>query len=687
MKSKILCLLLLIPIIFVLIAFTASSVVKLPIEAVVENIILEHEAKEAVLLNKPYKLYAHKVPKIAEGEIKWSTSDEEVAYVENGYLYSKKEGIIDVYASLEDGSLLKSFKAYIFAESDTPRYIMVNNSLDTKNGISNDYYYGGYEYKNNELVPTTLKLDITVIPYNTPQEVDITFSNDNVSVDKNNEIVIEEDGLVTVTVTSKVDSSIYDTYTFNAVRDGVNIYSYEDLLNATTRSKNGEIAVMQTSLESKENAYLDDDVLLPNTKLIGIGDGKHKRFEYDTFESTYDTTYLKNNNQNTELKMAINIKKDIYGNGFTINLHDMAYPSKVENGTNKPVTSKADLFQGPLAFVNVAGFVISGQDNIGFAVTKSDVTIQNINLRNCNFVEDLTYLDYTGTVLEIMDGANNCVLKDSIVSNGRTVVRTFSNKDLLIDNCFLQYAREFILKIGSNTVLKPEQGQLLPTGDKALYSFLSPFPEKDENGEYQSDSSCTIKDTFFYKSGFFSIGFDTHFAGQLLYNGIYASLNMTSAGVYNLCGTSLPSTLTLEGDVRLYDWKKVSELDSSSLIKVTLPDLDVNKYFDVAQMIKNKIDEYPEANLYYDLGDDIAVHGGIAFFGGGRNLSKVIFKEEAMGSKFENIAAPINDPAFGSGGSVLLRAAGYGEFKFYLYTTVDSNNLYGETPNIDELKR
>ena len=136
MKTKILCLLLLIPILLVLITFTASSSIKLPIEAVVENLILEHNGKEAVTLNEPFKLYAYKIPNIAKGNIKWWTSNEDIAYVKDGYLHSKQEGVVEVFASMEDGSFVRSFKAYVCAESDTPRYVIVNNELDSKNGIN-----------------------------------------------------------------------------------------------------------------------------------------------------------------------------------------------------------------------------------------------------------------------------------------------------------------------------------------------------------------------------------------------------------------------------------------------------------------------------------------------------------------------------------------------------------------------
>ena len=51
------------------------------------------------------------------------------------------------------------------------------------------------------------------------------------------------------------------------------------------------------------------------------------------------------------------------------------------------------------------------------------------------------------------------------------------------------------------------------------------------------------------------------------------------------------------------------------------------------------------------------------------------------------MAARIDDPAFGDGGKILINAAGYGEFKFYLYSKDTVNNLYMEVPSIDNLRR
>lgn len=683
MKSKIFSLLLLIPIFFVIIAFVTSNNLVLSFVPTVENLILEHESKEAITLGSPYKLYAYTTPSIVESEIVWWTEDESKAYVKDGYLYSLEEGTVEIYASLNDGSNLRSFTAYICSESDSPKYVIINNPLDTKYGISQDYYFGEYDYEGSTKVASKMKLNVSVLPLNVSQEIGYNVKSGEVSYD-GEYFTFNSTGLIEIEIYSKENPEIKDIYSFNVVSNGVNIYSYEDLLNATNRSSDGDIVVMQTNLESYKNAYKFGDVLYPNTKLFGFGEKDKLTFDYVEFESTYDTTYLKNTNQSTTLKMAIEFKKDVYGNGFTINIHEMAYPSDKEKKTGKPLLTSSDLFRGPLAFVSVLGAVVSGQDNVGFGITKDNIKIQNINLKNCNTVNDLTHLDYTGTVVEVM--ADNVIIEDSIISNGRTVVRSFSSSNLIIDNCLLQYSREFILKLGSNSIVKPEQNQTIPGSREEKYQFLSPMPV-DKDGNILSDSSCKVVDTYFNTCGFFAIGIDTHFAGDALYNGMGMFQD-----VYDLAGTSYATHLTLDGDVKIYNWKKVSELDTSSLIsgEGEIGELTA-KYFNISKMIENKL---TGTNHLIIEDEDMIVHGGIALFGGGRNLSTVTFNNENLKKLLTNngeakVTAALDDASFSSGGlsSAIVLAAGYGEFRFYLYSGNEEGNLYNEVINLDDLKR
>ena len=127
--------------------------------------------------------------------------------------------------------------------------------------------------------------------------------------------------------------------------------------------------------------------------------------------------------------------------------------------------------------------------------------------------------------------------------------------------------------------------------------------------KFLSDSNARIKDTFFSKSGIFCIGIDTHFSGPMLHK------NDFFPNIRNLAATSYASHLTLEGDVRFYDWKKVSSLDSSTLISGLL-----GTAFNISKMIE--IVSVGD-NIIRNRNEEAYVHGGIAFFGGGKNYSTI----------------------------------------------------------------
>lgn len=161
-------------------------------------------------------------------------------------------------------------------------------------------------------------------------------------------------------------------------------------------------------------------------------------------------------------------------------MHEMCYPSE-RIGGGAPLLGKNDLFRGPISFVEALGMAkVSGQDNIGTLIKGDNITLSNVNIKNCSNVKDLTFLDYVGTTLEIM--GNNVTVKDSIISNGRTVIRSFSNENLLIDNCLVQFGREFLIKAGSNSVIKPTQDvDLSNMSDEEINNFLAPELPIDAN--------------------------------------------------------------------------------------------------------------------------------------------------------------------------------------------------------------
>lgn len=152
------------------------------------------------------------------------------------------------------------------------------------------------------------------------------------------------------------------TYRFNVV-DGVNVYSYSDLLLGTNKSQNGENIVLQVNLESLKNTYSFDtnknryiDTKLSsnedNTELFGNFDFASQTFSFDeeyyTFTTTYDSTYIDqyNKEKNASVKKdviaGIHLRKNLYGNGFSINMNGLCYPNhgEIDKYTGKRVPKR-----------------------------------------------------------------------------------------------------------------------------------------------------------------------------------------------------------------------------------------------------------------------------------------------------------------------------------------------------------
>lgn len=654
MKKRIFGLLMIFPLIIIFIVYGISDTIKLIIDLNVEYIELEHKPVEEVYLNSVYELFAKAYPLSAQNnEIIWTSSDESIAKIIDGKLHTfEKEGLVTITASLRDNSVpAKSFSVYVVSQDKTPKYIAVYDTRMTETSLSEDYYYGLYRFDGNELVKDTISLNIKVIPASANQEIEIDTS-ENITFDEHNKIYLHEPGDFELTIRSKEKRDVTTLYRLNVI-DGVNVYSYSDLIKCTNHSENGEVVVLQTNLESEQNLSRSNSALCAYLDEQG-----NKSFSYDEIESTYDTLFYTNSGLvPPKLKVGVHFKQNVYGNGFTINLHELCFPKEIQAGTKKPIPGLNDFFQGPLMFISAVGLTVYGQDNIGFLVNGDNIKISNITLKNANNVSDLTHLDYVGTTLEIM--GDNVHIKDSIIANGRTVVRSFSNENLLIEGSLLQYAREFILKVGSNSIVRA-------TSVDNLY----PHP-MDKDGNTLSDTSCVIKNSFFYTSGIFCIGIDTHFSGPLLYDGTaYVS------GAYDLAATSYASRVTLEGDIRFYDWKKISSLDSSTLIS----GYNEKVSFDIGEMILSIADDFP---ILKNLNNEVYIHGGIAFFGGGLNLSEISFLNNELSQELLYFNLDLNSLPLSA---IIASAAGDKPFKFYVYPSTYKKIDINEKPMLEDLK-
>ena len=418
------------------------------------------------------------------------------------------------------------------------------------------------------------------------------------------------------------------------------------------------------------------------------------------FTTTYDKTYLDNigeNDENKKVQYLIEFKNHVYGNGFEINADKF---TQCKDATGLP-----KIFKGPLNFVAISSASVKGQDNISFLVRTNNVLINNVVLKGCSdeslHEEDgrfnLSKLNYVGTTLEI---AKSAKLLNSRVSNGRTVVRIFAGGSTMgspvvkdesafnvqdekinvhIESCVLSNAREFILKIGSNRALKQTnevQRKLRKEKDKEYYS---PYDESNKTDKYFNDNylinDVTLKNSVLETSGLFSVGMETHFSGEFLLGGTITTWKDCAA-------TSYASALRIVGDVKMLDWKNLSNVDSSTLIEVTG---EANDWLsmNVAEMMKEVANEDKKCrDIILNVGGTEYVHGGIAFYGGGYNYSYLDLTEandetKQFGVYDVNIEVLRNskDEKIKQQGEMLPMAAGAGDFRFYLYNNKSSRNL------------
>lgn len=467
-----------------------------------------------------------------------------------------------------------------------------------------------------------------------------------------------------------------------AVKDGRNVGNYEELKKATEA---GGIVVLTSNVMlgvKSDGTDMTEDELKKDVK---------------KFTTTYDKTYLEKSGENKEVQYLIEFKNHVYGNGFEINADKF---TQCKDATGLP-----KIFKGPLNFVAISSASVKGQDNVSFLVRTDKVLINNVVLKGCSddslLEEDgqfnLSKLNYVGTTLEI---AKSATLLNSRVSNGRTVVRIFAGGSTMgspvvedksafnvqdekinvhIESCVLSNAREFILKIGSNRALKQtnEVQRKLRKGKENEY--YSPYDESNKTDKYFNDNylinDVTLKNSVLETSGLFSVGMETHFSGEFLLGGTITTWKDCAA-------TSYASALRIVGDVKMLDWKNLSNVDSSTLIEVTG---DANPWLsmNVAEMMKEVAKVKSECrDIILNVGGTEYVHGGIAFYGGGYNysyldLTRANDETKQFGVYDVNISVLENskDENIRNQGKMLPMAAGAGDFRFYLYNNKSSRNL------------
>ena len=500
MKKKAMFLLLLVPFVIGILAFTTSNFVIRNVEQDVQDISREYE------LNTPFKLSeGRKLLKaepifdetypLAEGNtLIWESENNNVAEIDideenNYYLNPKKEGRTKISCFNKKKSIIKSFVAIVVGDSGA---IIVNPIIPFSAKKITDIDYVGLYDKitsyDTKTIDANLKLDIQVVGGSLKESEIETYCSKNISFDKASDTVkFLSTGPAKINFKNPY-SEVGDFELSFEIVNAVNVYDYDGLLNTTNRSESGYPIVLRRNLESLKNSYEVDEKGKPlklkskDTELFGKldDDGSLMSFENDVyrFETTYNHDFLNARNKaiddgtlenhektTTDCLAGIRIQKDIYGNGFTINTHELVYPSlekeiTTPNGVIKISSlSKDDLFRGPLLFMSLGDpnfsineinpiFSLYGQDNSSFYLNGDDITLNDVHFKGSDFGTNLTNLQFSGSVIDVL-GDNNTI-KNSIIENGRNVVRSYSSNNLLIQNTLLKNGMEFLFRSGAN---------------------------------------------------------------------------------------------------------------------------------------------------------------------------------------------------------------------------------------------
>lgn len=553
------------------------------------------------------------------------------------YLYAKKEGSTKIICSNEKKTVRNEFDAVIY---DNGAVIINPTRKASSNKIDKTKYYGEFDYKyegiaDKNKTPSKINAKFKVVPSvlgagNVSQAVELVYeeTSQNISYDATkNEVTIKsalkdkEGNLLDsyFTLRSVEKPYLKGKYTIKVIDEAVNVYNYDDLLYATNYSEKGEKVVLQVNLGSLKDVYEGEVTVLPNvkglnleqakengfityvptekkkdnnTELFGHYDFKNNSFLFENEVYSYETSYnheyldLLNKNPDTKNKYStsvstgIHVQKDFYGNGYSINTNELAFPRYATVDQNlkrlKPTrsngTTKGDVFLGPLAFVSIGDpeneslVKAYGEDNSALYIDGNNITLNDLRIQNIDENINRANLNFVGTCINIK-GTNN-TLKNSVMSNAKNIVRAFDTDGLLINNSILRRSAEFNLMVGSNSYSKYNENQnininegsvkvndtysnyfetatndsntnpvadtyytLLLNGSSSinkddLYKVLNKSQVYLDNSSKYLNADGTInyaakinvKDTLFGDSGIFSVALETLFNGCFLYN-------------------------------------------------------------------------------------------------------------------------------------------------------------------------
>ena len=636
------------------------------------------------------------------------------------YLKALREGEVIITCSNQKGNIYRQMTGVIYKDAAILLYPTISGS---QTNIDSTIYYGEYDHERG--TAATIEMQMLVVPTSAAEELEISCS-DNISFNADTAVIsITGTGEANLTLTLPSGLAAPRSFEFMIVDDGVNVYTYEDLLGCTNKSRDGEIVVLRKSFESVDNAYLFDADGNPiksgdsfktranNVECFGNYNAKTGRFSFDDEIYSFTTTYNKNfidqwnefaasnsdySGITDQVNVGLHVQRDFYGNGYTLNLHNLTYPYAYLLMTNDagetvriPELRSDNLFRGPLFFYalgnpnNTPAIALYGQDNIGMYVDGDGITINDVNLKNCEFGDRLANLSTVGTVLEV--NGDNVTVKNSRLSNGRNVLRCFSSMNFTLSNSFLSHSQNFLVLTGANeyVAVDPEATESFAMLDGSMQAavikeFLNPSTDGSVNGndilndfifEYYPTSeeqakirrslesiqnalndvravqgkykgSTEIVDCYFYQSGISAICMESLFNSSFLETGspsdLSGAIELLGLSPYipeHVSGVSYPVKLSISGDTKFYDYKVADHIEFGGLIKenisalaqelgVTVDGQEVNidMIFPLKRLMMNRASSLGAVYTSSEDGNKY-INVPIVFYGGGVNLSEV----------------------------------------------------------------
>lgn len=576
-------------------------------------------------------------------------------------------------------------------------------------GLAMQRAVAGYKYSGSSLVRNSFTVDF--FAYYNGQTVQNALQYMDVEYDeKIADVEISQSGII-VTPKAKGEVTVSVRWKGNAsfgtdVGAQVTLLCLPDAVAVSTSDQ--AFAASKAGLAM----VLEKDVVLGTAEDGSMYPVEQRKAMMGTMQSTYNTQYYHNVGQAEQAKVnyVLEFRNDVYGNGYSINaMHFTA--AKDSSGVSQ-------IFRGPLHFVSYGQVAsVAGQDNLAYLVRTDGITLCNVTLLGCSDETlsdgkggyDLSALNETGTVLEVNA---DCSIINCRIRNGRNGVRIYGGNrqgngyfiqslaqndgawrhraDVTIEGCIISQAREFLVKIGSNRALQANSGLSSDVNACVEPSLLdaSGKPYAVQTNDYLNDqyfydtyvmTDVTLKDSVLETSGLFSVGIETNFAGAVLY-AQQDSINFE--GWPGTGGTSFPSVLRLEGDVRMYDWKDLSLVDSSTLIDSEQSRFKLN----ISAMLDYVCTNYSGTQYGYEYIIDRKqnvnyVHGGIAFYGGGKNYSQL--DVSGLDESLADLSVyPVNlnmlsgaEGETGEQAEFLPLAAGTQDFRFYMYGSRSVNNV------------